>query len=286
AVLKDKSLADFLEFKKELIQKRKKLSSEIHEIASKALDLIDTMGLEHSDFVRGTLPNHFLKIKEGNYDAYSNKLQENLEDGSGLYKAKPDPIVASKIDEIRPQLLSNYLAIKERVFKDSLFESILKNLTPLSVVNLVNQEIENIKAEKNILPIFEFNHLINREIKNQPAPFIYERLGEKYRHFFIDEFQDTSKLQWENIIPLVDNALSQIVDDSQGSLLLVGDAKQSIYRWRGGLPEQFMGLKGLDNPFSLGYMEVLNRPTTFRSCEVKVKFNNKLSSLFYFYVSE
>src|SRR5690606_27963711 len=128
AVLKDKSLADFLEFKKELIQKRKKLSSEIHEIASKALDLIDTMGLEHSDFVRGTLPNHFLKIKEGNYDAYSNKLQENLEDGSVLYKAKPDPIVASKIDEIRPQLLSNYLAIKERVFKDSLFESILKNL--------------------------------------------------------------------------------------------------------------------------------------------------------------
>ncbi len=114
---------------------------------------------------------------------------------------------------------------------------------------MVNQEIEAIKEEKNLLPISEFNSLINKEIKNQPAPFIYERLGEKYRNFFIDEFQDTSKLQWENLIPLIDNALSQQLEPNSGSLLLVGDAKQSIYRWRGGLPEQFMGLYGNENPF-------------------------------------
>ena len=118
------------------------------------------------------------------------------------------------------------------------------------MINLVNQEIEKIKEEQNMLPISEFNTLIHSEIKDQPAPFIYERLGEKYRHFFIDEFQDTSQLQWDNLTPLIDNALSQHYDGTvQGSLMLVGDAKQSIYRWRGGLPEQFISLYRGSSPF-------------------------------------
>jgi ATP-dependent exoDNAse (exonuclease V) beta subunit len=63
-----------------------------------------------------------------------------------------------------------------------------------------------IQEEQNVLSISEFN-AIYREIQNQPAPFIYERL-ESYRHFFIDEFQDTSEMQWQNLIPLIDNALA------------------------------------------------------------------------------
>jgi ATP-dependent exoDNAse (exonuclease V) beta subunit len=58
-----------------------------------------------------------------------------------------------------------------------------------------------------VLSISEFNAIIYREIQ-KPAPFIYERLGERYRHFFIDEFQDTSEMQWQNLIPLIDNALA------------------------------------------------------------------------------
>lgn len=276
--LKQKSLEDFLEFKKQIILKRKYLSSEIEHIAAQTLELIEESGLEHTDFTRSTLPNHFLKIKEGNFDAYGNKLQENLETGTGLYKVKESPTITSVIDSIVPQLLSNYLNIKEKVGKFNLYDSILKNLTPLSVINLVNQEIETIKNEKNILPISEFNSLINKEIKNQPAPFIYERMGEKYRHFFIDEFQDTSRMQWENLIPLIDNALSQKENDISGSLLLVGDAKQSIYRWRGGLPEQFMELYDGSNPFSSQSSEVLSLETNYRSCEEIINFNNKFFS--------
>jgi ATP-dependent exoDNAse (exonuclease V) beta subunit len=79
----------------------------------------------------------------------------------------------------------------------------------------------------------EFNAIIYREIQNQPA-FIYERL-ERYRHFFIDEFQDTSEMQWQNLIPLIDNALAGQDDyGEKGTLMIVGDPKQSIYRWRGG----------------------------------------------------
>ncbi len=274
SILKQKSLEDFLEFKKQLILKKKKLSEEIEAIASQTLQLIEESGLQHSDFIRGTLPNHFLKLKEGNYNVYANKLQENLEEGKGLYKVKEDAFIVSTIDSLVPNLLSNYIKIKESVNKYNLYDSILKNITPLSVINLVNHEIETIKEEKNILPISEFNSLINKEIKNQPAPFIYERLGEKYRHFFIDEFQDTSKLQWENLIPLIDNALSQQLELNSGSLLLVGDAKQSIYRWRGGLPEQFMSLYGDINPFSRE-KEVLSLDTNYRSCAEIIDFNNE-----------
>ena len=274
SILKQKTLEDFLEFKKKLVVKKKSLSEEIDTIASQALQLIAESGLEYSDFSGGTLPNHFLKLKEGNYNVYGNKLQENLETGKKLYRVNEKINITSTIDAIRPNLLLNYLAIKERVHKFNLYDSILKNITPLSVINLVNQEIETIKEEKNIFPISEFNSLINTEIKNQPAPFIYERLGEKYRHFFIDEFQDTSRLQWQNLIPLIDNALSQNFQENSGSLLLVGDAKQSIYRWRGGLPEQFMDLCGETNPFSRE-KKVFPLATNYRSCAEIIKFNNE-----------
>src|SRR5690606_2528818 len=137
--------------------------------------------------------------------------------------------------------------------------------------------------EKNLLPISEFNTRINNEIKNQPAPFIYERLGDKYRHFFIDEFQDTSEMQWENLIPLIENALSQTDEKgNSGSLLLVGDAKQSIYRWRGGNPDQFIKLYEKYNPFESAEKKVKTLDTNFRSFEEIIKFNN----LFFNYVSQ
>jgi len=90
--------------------------------------------------------------------------------------------------------------------------------------------LNTIKEDNNIRLNAEFNQLISDNIQDQPAPFIYERIGQSFMHYFIDEMQDTSVLQWKNLIPLIDNTLSQ----EKTSLLLVGDAKQAIYRWRGG----------------------------------------------------
>ncbi len=150
-----------------------------------------------------------------------------------------------------------------------------RNLVPLTLLNAIQREIKNIQKEKDQLSISEFNTIISNEIKNQPAPFIYERLGEKYRHYFIDEFQDTSKMQWNNLIPLIGNALESEYEEGQtGSLFLVGDAKQAIYRWRGGEAEQFLELAtSLSNPFSIeGETRML--PKNFRSCDEIVRFNN------------
>lgn len=282
AKLKDKSLTDFIAFKKQLLASKLLLSDKIKTKASETLQLIDEAGLQFDDFSSGYLPKHFQHLALENFGVnFGAKWQETLKD-KPLYPgrvAKETPELVPVIDELAPVFAANFESTKEWVFQVFLYETVLKNITPLSVVNLVNQELETIKTERGLLPISEFNALINNEIKNQPAPFIYERLGEKYRHFFIDEFQDTSLLQWQNLIPLIDNALSQqTVDEEQGSLMLVGDAKQAIYRWRGGLPEQFINLYGAENPFSIPEKKVLNLETNYRSCDTIIDFNNAFFS--------
>ena len=157
-----------------------------------------------------------------------------------------------------------------------LSEKVLKSFVPLAMISEINNRINQIKAEEGILFVNDFNRIISKHIKHQPAPFIYERLGEKFRHYFIDEFQDTSKLQWQNLIPLVDNAITSQHDDGiSGNLYLVGDVKQSIYEWRGGDPKQFLDLsQGHTNPFSIeATHERLGN--NWRSAKTIVDFNNK-----------
>jgi ATP-dependent exoDNAse (exonuclease V) beta subunit len=274
AELKKYTLSDFMKFKSSLKKKKKEIGFLIQKQAELILQLLESEGLSHKVFQYNMLSNHLLKLMEGNY-VNNDKLQKRLEEGGfALYKKNTPEQIIIKIDAITPYLLEQYLEIKNAVSELLLVQQFIKSITPLSVIHLVNQEIEKIKEEQNILPISEFNTLIQSEIKDQPAPFIYERLGEKYRHFFIDEFQDTSRLQWDNLIPLIDNAVSQQYGGSiQGSLMLVGDAKQSIYRWRGGLPEQFMSLYHGSTPFMMT-PEVLTLNTNYRSYEQIIDFNN------------
>jgi ATP-dependent exoDNAse (exonuclease V) beta subunit len=284
SLLKEKSLEDFSEFKKQLLHKKRIFETSLKAEAQTCIRTLQENGVERTDISGGYLWDYFEKLSESRRNvAYGSAWQNTLGE-KPLYPKRVSSHTAAIIDELTPSLINHFKETKNLFFKLSVIENILKNITPLSVINLVNQELDVIKTDRNLLPISEFNSLINQEIKNQPAPFIYERLGEKYRHFFIDEFQDTSKLQWENLIPLIDNALAQDNNDIRGSLLLVGDAKQSIYRWRGGLPEQFMGLYHKENPFPASTKQVLSLGTNFRSCEEVIDFNNQfftfLSSYF------
>ncbi len=273
---KGKSISDFKTLQKELRDNFKTLENEINQEATDLLGKLGQKGIPQDVFQRGTFPNHFKKLSDRDYDVYKNKLEENIEEGgTKLYKSQTPAAIQEEIDTLTPYFLTTYRSCKAKVHQTKLYKNILKNLVPLATINGLNQEIETIKEEENILPISEFNSLIFSEIKDQPAPFIYERLGDRYRHFFIDEFQDTSQLQWNNLIPLIDNALSQTtLNDETGSLLLVGDAKQSIYRWRGGLPEQFMQLSENANPFTAAQKEVMTLGTNYRSAQEIIDFNN------------
>jgi ATP-dependent exoDNAse (exonuclease V) beta subunit len=193
-----------------------------------------------------------------------------------INKASKDEVI---IENIIPELLQILDKVYKNFEKRDFYKAFLKNITPLSLLNTVSNELSKIQEEQNVLSISEFNAIIHREIQNQPAPFIYERLGERYRHFFIDEFQDTSEMQWQNLIPLIDNATSSEFDGEKGTLMIVGDPKQSIYRWRGGKAEQFIELSKDQNPFNNPDKVLEHLDKNYRSYSQIIDFNNEFFHL-------
>ncbi len=267
--LKDKTLEDFKTLKGQLKKDVLGLEDLVTKKAQDILALIDASGLEFNDFSGSYLPKYFKNLVDKKFDLnFSAKWQEDLETKVLCPKRVTDAI-ASVIEQIQPQLADGFYRTKAQVFQLKFLKAFYKNITPLSVLNVINKELTALKEEQNKMLISEFNSIISKEIKNQPTPFIYERIGEKFNHYFIDEFQDTSVMQWENLIPLLGNSLSS----ETGTVMLVGDAKQAIYRWRGGKAEQFIGLFNDENPF---YVEkqIENLPTNYRSNRSVVEFNN------------
>ena len=267
---KDKSIAEFLVIKTKLTQLAAELENETKEQATKALQLIENEGVDLKSFSAGHFPNHLNKIKEGEFNS-NNKTYHEFEDIKINKTAKDVAIIESII----PAVLEILKSIYSKFEKKNFYEAFLKNITPLSLLNTLSIELAKIQEEQGILSITEFNKLIYEQIQNQPAPFIYERLGEKYKHFFIDEFQDTSEMQWQNLIPLIDNALSsEDLLGERGSLMIVGDPKQSIYRWRGGKAEQFIDLSKTNNPFINPDKKQFSLDTNYRSYSQIIEFNN------------
>ncbi len=274
--LRYKSLEAFEDLRNILYKRIHDFESIAQEKAQHLLSLFEQNALDATHFDRGSLYNFFEKIAEGATELNVEMAWQNKVGVAQLYPKRVEntpqadaidklvPIIAEILDWIRCEYPS-YLK----------HQNITTQLIPLATVHLVDTQLQGLKSTYNLLPISEFNSIIHKEIKNQPAPFIYERLGERYQHFFIDEFQDTSLLQWDNLQPLVENALAQSQGEGEASLMIVGDAKQSIYRWRGGLPEQFIRLYSGENPFPFVEKKTINLDTNFRSCKEVVTFNNR-----------
>jgi ATP-dependent exoDNAse (exonuclease V) beta subunit len=272
----NKSIAEFIEIKNKLEKYCQNLKSQSIDYSNHALKLIENKGIEFNSFYSSYVPNHFLKLSSGEIVKHIGHYKYLDENEGKRYSSKTLQNQKDSIDEIADELLTILKQINEIAEKYLFYEAFLKNITPLSLMNTLSNKLQEIQKEQNILSIAEFNKLINEQIQNQPAPFIYERLGEKYKHFFIDEFQDTSEMQWQNLIPLIDNALSsEDLNGERGSLMIVGDPKQSIYRWRGGKAEQFIELSKDGNSFPNHIKEVKSLETNYRSYSQVIDFNNK-----------
>lgn len=272
-----KSIDTFIDLKNKIQSEIKQLEQFNSNKAIQLLHFIENNGIDFASFSGCYFPNHVRSIAENRFNP-TLKQYHKPENIAINGKAKDRALIEVNI----PYFLSELEIIYKNFEKILLYKAFLKNITPLSLANTINSEFKKIQEERNILSIAEFNQLIFEHIQNQPAPFIYERMGEKYRHFFIDEFQDTSEMQWKNLIPLIDNALAGQADDgTSGSLMLVGDPKQSIYRWRGGKAEQFIELSNLKNPFSNPDLAVKSLDTNYRSYSQIIEFNNA----FFRYVS-
>jgi len=274
----DKSITEFVEIKNKVSEACKVLEKENAAFAQSILDLIEKNGIDTKSFSAGHFPNHLQSIINEKFNP-KNKTYHEFDDIK-INKTAKD---RNEIEAIIPEMIAILDLIYKKFEKRDFYNAFLKNITPLSLLNTVSNELAKIQKEQNVLSIAEFNAIIYREIQNQPAPFIYERLGERYRHFFIDEFQDTSEMQWQNLIPLIDNATSSEFEGEKGTLMIVGDPKQSIYRWRGGKAEQFIELSKTHNPFNNKEKKLFHLDKNYRSYSEVIDFNNKL---FYFLSSE
>ena len=144
--------------------------------------------------------------------------------------------------------------------------AILPNLYTMGILQDVAKQIETTNRNLGRLPISETNRLVNQVIDGQETPFIYERMGQYFRHYMMDEFQDTSTLQWENFSPLIADAESQNRDN-----LIVGDVKQSIYRFRN---SDWHLLNQVSGQFSNTLMPKMTH--NYRTAPQVIAYNEKL----------
>ncbi|MBO5596797.1 MAG: UvrD-helicase domain-containing protein [Bacteroidales bacterium] len=144
-------------------------------------------------------------------------------------------------------------------------QTLLAQLYGLGVINELREAWTDIQKEKNMLSIDDSNTILRNIIDGTDTPFIYEKLGVRFEDFLLDEFQDTADIQWENFRPLLHNS-----DSSGFDSLVVGDVKQSIYRWRGG-DWTLLGSR-LEQEFEQVQTARLDR--NFRTCKAIVTFNN------------
>ena len=134
--------------------------------------------------------------------------------------------------------------IKKKKEVEDLFYKVLQpcrmvreNLWKFQILFDLQRIMEGLKLQDNKFFLSETGQLIQKEIHDNPVPYIYSKVGNRFRNYFIDEFQDTSDTQWENLLPLMDEAVS-----TGGKVLLFGDVKQAIYRFRNGNPQLFADL--------------------------------------------
>ena len=245
AQLQQLSLPDYRRLHEHLRGRREEIETEFRQVAAAATAALDAAGVTDADLYQGRsgLIGHvarwedrLLPDKEAN--SYARATIEQDKWYSGKIKTAADK---QRVDAVKSALTAAFEAFEDlraRLLPDYLLVTgMLPYIFHVSLLSELNKAVDQLSRDRNVVLIAEFNRRIASIVLREPVPFLYERLGEKYQHLLIDEFQDTSVLQWNNLLPLVENAVSN------GHLsLAVGDAKQAIYRWRGGEMEQILRL--------------------------------------------
>jgi len=243
--LHDISPGRLLEIAREIRKSRKGFEDIITTTAQKATKLIQDNGIDLASFFQGRngIGAYFARLAKGEIALPNNYVKSTITENKWI-AGKATVAQLSAISGIT-DLLTVYFhecnsMLEKGILRYKLLGMIEQNIFQVGVLNAMELEIDTIRREKKILHISEFNKRITDIILKEPVPFIYERTGEKYYNYLIDEFQDTSELQWKNLLPLIGDSLAYGRYN-----LVVGDGKQAIYRFRNGQVEQFMMLPAL-----------------------------------------
>jgi len=275
----------FLELPAKLKSAILQIEKDLSDEAASLLAFFEEHNLEDRHFKGKLLPKWLQKFVNGHPEWPKKTINESVETGLWCAKSLKGPDreqidrYSSEISS-RMNMLMDKLSNQYSIYK--IKKAILAFFYPMITLRHISGIIDELKKSEGILPISEFNRMVAGIVASSPAPFIFERIGERYNHFLIDEFQDTSVLQWQNFIPLFENGLSKGYFS-----MIVGDGKQAIYRWRNGEVEQFIKLpkifKSESNPELLSKQAILERnygddflDTNYRSGSAIIDFNNNV----------
>lgn len=243
-------------------------------IASSYFDTLEQEGFIVTDIKNGArgVSSYFQKIKNGQFDpsVLNATALKAMEAPENWYKK--DHSRAEELHVLADQVLIPMLRYteQEREKQWKLFQSAqltLRHLNNLRLLHSIEQKVKDLHEEANVFLLGNTHHLLHALIQDQDSPFIFEKIGAQLRHVMIDEFQDTSTVQWQNFKVLMRECMSHAGSEN----LIVGDVKQSVYRWRSG---DWRLLNNIDQQFSSEMMEIRPLQTNYRSERNIIAFNN------------
>lgn len=247
--------------------------NEMKSVGRRALSIMETHQLAADDFKYGKTSTFgmFAHFANGVFKEPTARFLsrlDNLEDWSTAKSPRK-----TEIEEAYHAGLNACFAEAIALFGNSVHyqtaKSIIRNFYTLGILSDVQEEMRNYQKENNMLFLSDTTELLNKIIADSDTPFVYEKTGTRVQNYMIDEFQDTSSLQWHNFRPLISESLS-----SGYFNLVVGDVKQSIYRWRNSdwkLLEHQIG-----EDFSYHNISEVVLDTNWRSDTNIIHFNNEL----------
>lgn len=240
-------IADVRRISQQLRDQQQAFRAQVRSLGQEALTTLQNAGITAADLHQTTRGIHGFFVKLAAFDTAAVELNSYARATVETGKWAGPRISAAANDALEAavprleQCVQQALDLLERGYRDHLLRAaILRDLPATFALHELERQLEAAKQEDGIAFFSDLTRRVAEIVANEPVPFIHERMGERYLHFLIDEFQDTSLLQWTCLLPLVDNALA-----NGGSALLVGDAKQAIYRWRNGEVRLFTELPKL-----------------------------------------
>lgn len=266
----------FERYTTQLKEVRRQALERMKEIAETFFDTLDAEQLTVEDFAYGRtgVCNFFLKLREGHFDEsiVGKRVTDAFGDPSKWYK-KTHPY-RETIHNLVDSTLSDILhyAIEERPRQWCLYQSAdltLRHLNQLRLLGSIEQKVRQLNEEANRFLLSDTQHLLHTLIDDSDSPFIFEKIGTQLEQVMIDEFQDTSTVQWQNFKILLAEAMSH----QQSGNLIVGDVKQSIYRWRSG---DWRLLNDIEAQFPHPHeqLDIQTLDTNYRSDRRIIAFNN------------
>ena len=271
----------FKQYTTKLRQMRNEAEVEMQNEAAQFFDALNQNGIEIDDLNNGKNgpAGYFIKIKKGIYNntIVNKRLQKVLDEGSesSWVKQKSSKETKGIVRELANSTLTPLVHHAEDVRQKNWYiygsaVLTLRHLNQLRLLNSIENKVRMMNVEQNRFLLSDTHTLLHSLIRDTDSPFIFEKIGNYLENIMIDEFQDTSTVQWQNFKVLLEECMSH--GEQQGNLI-VGDVKQSIYRWRSG---DWRMLNNIERefPYLNSMLNVCSLDTNYRSSRRVITFNN------------